>query len=290
MSFRTVIALSIAGALSASCTLPRGTLTGGAVQDGALDDAWTATDDAGREDAQADAGRPPDQDAGPPCVERCSGNVAITCRGELPEDCGVDHCVADDTGARCEPRLCAPGSRACSADHGSALLCRDDGLGRDVEPCTRGCDDATGRCRPETACGVTNVDAIAPGETLTFDTCPWGDDWTLEPGDAACAGGVANSEDRMMRLNVAADGTYRIEVRDVDGSRRVDPVVYVRTVCADQASQFACGDDVDASHTDARLDVVLTAGDYFLVVDGYDYAVPSTDFTCGNVELAVTRL
>jgi hypothetical protein len=195
-------------------------------------------------------------------------------------------------GAGCDAFVpfCVAGARACSADGREARLCRDDESGEDTTACPRGCDGVSHVCRPETACAVASVVALTAGDTLSFDTCGFGDDWTIEPGDPLCGGGVANGEDRIFRLNVDADGRYRIEARDADASRRVDPVVYLRTACADQATQFACDDDVTASDVDASLDVMLDAGDYFLVVDGYDYAVPSTDFTCGTLEIQITQL
>jgi hypothetical protein len=300
VAIRPLIALGIAAALASGCTLDRSAIRRSTPPDAALGDA-AAGDGAIRDGAVPDAGdaapvdaavdAPELPDGGPACTERCSGNVAITCPGEVPEDCGTaSRCVAEDDRVRCEPLLCVPGARVCTAGGREALECRDDGMAQDEIRCERGCDDASNDCRPETACAVAGVDAVEEGDTLAFDTCPWGDDWTFEAGDPECPGGPANSADRILRLNVAEEGRYRIQVRDVDAGRRVDPVVYLRRACDEEGSQFACDDDVDGTDVTARIDAMLDAGDYFLVVDGLDYPVPSTDYTCGNVELTVTRL
>ena len=53
------------------------------------------------------------------------------------------------------------------------------------------------------------------------------------------------------------------------GDLNLDPVVYLRTDCADDTSAAEVGCDQQSAGTAAQIDVVLGPGTYFLRVDGY---------------------
>ncbi len=68
-----------------------------------------------------------------------------------------------------------------------------------------------------------------------------------------------------------------------------DVALYVRGDCADEVSELACNDDrEDARH--AGLDLDLTAGTWFIFVDGYDTDSEGTFTLTVNARVTSARL
>jgi formylglycine-generating enzyme required for sulfatase activity len=77
------------------------------------------------------------------------------------------------------------------------------------------------------------------------------------------------------QIEIHAPDTYRFEVvgTQPDGSRAFvggDTTLFLRTACADQASQLACNDNIDLASGNllSRLELPLNPGTYYLVTAG----------------------
>ena len=245
--------------------------------------------DAGRRDAG-----PAPVDSGPTCTpadERCAGETAIRCEASVPtmQDCAATSAFCDASSRpTCVAWVCTPGASACSVDLASISTCDARGTGASSTACSRGC--TAGACRPPTGCGDT-VDATMSLGSMSFDTCANADDYDYADvtGDG-CSGSRSNGGDYLVRFEVDRAGSFRFTLADDDASARVDPVVYVRSVCDSGATQLGCDDDTPGSRT-SSLDLDLAAGDYFVIVDTLEWNPSSgSDYVCGNVRLTIARL
>ncbi|MBZ0120284.1 MAG: hypothetical protein K8H88_25055, partial [Sandaracinaceae bacterium] len=217
--------------------------------------------------------------------ERCDGNDTLLCAGDdlVRTPCGSSATCVDTGTPTCEPHLCTPGSVECNMDATGIETCAADGLSSTPTPCARGC--ATNACRPETACANTVQGVVGIGTTLAIDLCTGSSDYDVDPV-IGCPRG-ANGNDRLYRLELDRMSRLRIEV-NVTSATATDPVVTLRSACAVETSQTHC-DSNDGPGLQPRLDVDLGAGDYFLVVDSYNYTFMSTTYVCGQVELRITE-
>jgi hypothetical protein len=118
----------------------------------------------------------------------------------------------------------------------------------------------------EAACRSAPV--IADGQTVAGNSTGAADKF-----NTSCGGPVENqsSPDRMYRLVLGA----RAHVRLLLATPGWDGVLAVRSTCLDpagavspRASELACNNDADDSHH-ARIDAVLDAGTYYVLVDGH---------------------
>lgn len=104
-------------------------------------------------------------------------------------------------------------------------------------------------------CAVAS--ALSPG-TTTGDTRTLGDDHRSPSVGSA-------GPDAVYRLNVGSRRTVTI---DTAGST-FDTTIYVRSDCDEPASELAAADDTP-SGLQARLEITVDAGVYWLFVDGWD--------------------
>lgn len=219
------------------------------------------------------------------CAPRCEGSRIVTCTGGgAMIDCASvgASCQSSSPGPRCVGGACA--EPLCSDDASAVLRCTG-GIPETPLACERGCDPAMPGCRSELTCEHDTLATIATG-TMTIDLCGGRDDHDHD-GNRPCAA-AADGEDVLLRLNVDRAGGFRITADDVEGGARVDPVLYVRRVCAERESEVACNDDVGDGDLDSQLDVDLDPGEYFLIVDSIDSGGGGTE--CGEVALAVNRM
>lgn len=200
-------------------------------------------------------------------------------------------CFGDNT-AESEARICTPGAYVfcrCADRAEGTKLCKD---GKAFEACTTG---AGGECAggeiddPDTGKPVDeNGEIIQPEPepepkpvTNALDTCPGkptavgqgeiviegdttgaADDLKGKPG--ACTAG-SGGPDHVYRLQPTATGNLSIKVQGQDA---MNPTVYLRTSCEDEASQVACGETTGAGGLEQFQYNVVTGKEYFLVVDG----------------------
>jgi hypothetical protein len=214
------------------------------------------------------------------CVDgmRCVGDVLQTCSGGTltTRDCALDgeYCEA----GACMPQVCAPGSVECTG--ATQIACDARGASQTSTDCARGCTDGTG-CNPETTCALAVAGAMGVG-SRTVTTCGAGDDAVHQTG---CTRTDRTGADLIVRLEVPVRADYRIDVVEMDSS---DPVLYLRTACADQASELACDDDAGPDLS-SRIEITLDPGDYFLMIDSFrDSEGP--DGRCGTWNVTVATL
>lgn len=254
-------------------------------------------------------------DAGPmgfdagdvPCVEgsrRCMGDRLLTCAGgvEVAQDC--QSMSAFCSGDQCEPHVCRPNSRECSADGGSVVSCN----ARGSEATTMDCGDS--RCDPATRTCVggggacEGIRSIALGTERNTPLCAYDDDHTFQPDATMCRGmSRADSGDRTFELTLTAPTRVTFELTDVDNARAIDTVLYVRRACDEAGTQVLCADDVPCAASTAqppacidgvdvrqsRITADLPAGTYYIVVDAFLYSAGGVEFQCGDVRLRVDR-
>lgn len=108
-----------------------------------------------------------------------------------------------------------------------------------------------------TACET--VPLIEPGSVVHGSTAGVADGF-----HGSCARGALSGE-RVFRLRLVEDARVTLAV-EAD----YDVAVYVRRGCDDAVSEVACDDDDAAGADHASLAMHLTAGTYFVFVDGYD--------------------
>ncbi|AKF04163.1 hypothetical protein DB32_001312 [Sandaracinus amylolyticus] len=231
----------------------------------------------------------------PPGAARCEGEVAVTCEDgvELRDDCTARDAYCDE--GTCVERVCEPGSRACSPDRRSVLECDARGSAQTTTPCALFCDATSATCLLEGG-ACEGLPTIAVGDTERFSLCSEDDDDThAASGD--CGTSRADAGDRTFALTITEDRFYVIDLRDVDGTRGVDTVVYLRRTCDDGDTQVACDDDVPCTESDptiggcasgvqvrqSRIAQRLSPGTYYVVADAFEY----DGFGCGTVELRV---
>lgn len=140
-----------------------------------------------------------------------------------------------------------PGRYYVYADGFASASSGDYSLTADVIPATG--SGAAG----DTCAGAT---VWAPGADIAADTFRMGDDAT-----GSCGGGGA--PDAVYRLNL----TSRSRVRASFTSAEFAPVMYLQRTCGDATSEVFC---LDGRASGAPIDQTLTAGTYYLVVDGAD--------------------
>lgn len=255
-------------------------------------------------------------DAGPmgfdagdvPCMEgsrRCAGDRLLTCVGGMlvPQDCQSMDAFCDVD--HCQPHVCVPNSRECSADGRSVVSCD----GRGSEATAMSCGDA--RCDPATrmcvgggpACAISNGN-VSLGTSRPFGLCTTDDNNTFQPDGRMC-NGMARSDvgDQILTLTLTEPTRVTFELTDVDESRAIDTILYVRRTCDDPSSQILCADDVPcaASTVDppacfdgvdvrqSRVTADLPAGTYYIVIDAFAYTTGGVEFECGRVQLRVDR-
>jgi cysteine-rich repeat protein len=196
-----------------------------------------------------------------------------------------------------EDRICVPGDYVfcrCADRAEGTKLCKADA--KSFEPCTT---NDNGECvggevpdprtnepvSPDASSEQPQIDA-APPPINPLDECPGkstavqggvevkleGDTTTAttdrKGNTGACAAGVG-ANDHLYHLIPTASGSLVVKVQ---GSNGLDPVVYLRSDCADETSQLKC-----AAPTPSKLvqlqENVLAGRDYFLVIDGASSSV-----------------
>jgi hypothetical protein len=176
-------------------------------------------------------------------------------RGEQARACADG--VWGHFGACDDPDACRDGaeeSQACPMDGMRTRACAA-GAWSAWSACPAGPDDPADACSPLAA----PIDLVEGTRRLALDT----------RGHAALqgasCGGQARGPETAVALRVAEPVQVRIETSDAD----FDPVLHLRRVCDDARTEIACDDD-GAGNRMSRLDLELAAGDYVLVVDGFD--------------------
>jgi len=224
---------------------------------------------------------PPPPDTGVVCASpeaRCEGEILVTCADGLfmRDDCGARAAYCETTG--CVPQACAPNAVSC--DGIEETRCDPRGTAATTSGCPRGCTAAVG-CNPQTACSLTVQGTVGVGVSRV-DTCGAGDDSVFNDD---CTRVIRSGPDVIARLEVPVRANYRIELRRIISG--TDPVLYIRTACADGASELACNDDAFSSTFSSRIDITLDPGDYFLMLDTFRDDDEVLEERCGMMDISV---
>lgn len=148
-------------------------------------------------------------------------------------------------------------------------VCSDDGCrGEDSTYAFRAIDDlcntsgspdlcTSGVPDPGDACSAPAEIVAAGAQTLFGDT-----EGATNDHAGSCGGEVA--PDHVYSFTLASPTLVDIQAEGYD------TLVHLRTTCADSASEVACNDDNEPpGNHGSRISQELSAGTYFLVVDGY---------------------
>jgi len=187
---------------------------------------------------------------------------------------------------------CTPGNYVfcrCQDRAEGTKLCREDGIS--FEACTTGSagecvggedltDPGTGTPVPPDQVPPPPQEAGAPGSPV--DACP-GKPTAVTPGAAividgdttgaasdlkgklgACAVGDGGP-DHVYHLQPTGSGSLDIQLQ---GMGALNPLIYMRSTCADEASQSECAPPLGAAKLVKVQANVIAGHDYFLVVDG----------------------
>jgi cysteine-rich repeat protein len=176
---------------------------------------------------------------------------------------------------RCADRT--PGTKLCKDDGASFETCStgasgecvggedltDPGTGTDVPPPGPIPQEAGPPGSPVDACPGAPT-AVIPGTEIVIDGDTTGAASDLKGKAGACATGDGGP-DHVYRLQPTGSGQLRIKVQ---GAGAMNPLIYLRTTCADEESQASCAPPLGAGGLVQLQANILSGRDYFLVVDG----------------------
>ncbi len=191
---------------------------------------------------------------------------------------------ASPTGVRCTPGnyvFCrcadrAEGTKLCKEDGASFEACTtgaagqcvggedltDPGTGTPVDPDPIP-TEAGAPGSPVDACPGKPT-AVTPGAAIVVDGDTTGAASDLKGKTGACGVGEGGP-DHVYHLQPTGSGSLDIQLQGMDA---LNPLIYLRTACADEASQSACAPPLGAGKLVKLQANVLAGRDYFLVVDG----------------------
>lgn len=198
------------------------------------------------------------------------------CSSADPAATGAVHCTPGAyVFCRCADR--GEGTKLCHPDGASFGECSTDGAGA----CAGGEDltdphagmmvDPPGNMMNPPDPGAAAADAcpgkptaITAGTELVIDGDTTGAKSDFKGKAGACAAGDGGP-DHVYHLQPTGSGSLSIKVQ---GDLNMNALFYLRTSCADEASQVACAPPLGASKL-VQLTANVTAGqDYYLVIDG----------------------
>ena len=254
-----------------------------------------------------DTGMPPPGDGGGgPCTDgtsRCEGDVLYSCFGgtETPQDCQAMSAFCDTD--HCQPWVCTPGDRECSPDGRSALVCSARGDVVMMQDCGDGfCSPMTNACVMDMMPVCPGVRRITPGESVDTNLCGQPDENTFNRAPGCDTSLEAMSGDETFVLELDRMTRLTIELTDIDLTRAIDTVLYIRRDCDEKGSQVACHDDVPCGAStvpggprctggvdvrQSRITLDLPAGRYYIIADAFERRGDGTSYTCGTVRLSV---
>ncbi len=128
------------------------------------------------------------------------------------------------------------------------------------------------------ACGEPLHFDINSATTVDGNTCSF---WLIDfrDDDRACGRGTAGY-DMVYYFEITDPGSYTFETC---GTADWDTILELRTACNDSASSVSCNDDGCSTGTQSSITATLTAGWYYLWLDGF------SEDACGSFDITVTR-
>lgn len=176
---------------------------------------------------------------------------------------------------RCADR--AEGTKLCKEDGASFEACTtgangecaggedltDPNTGNEVDPPTTEPQEAGPPGSPVDACPGKPT-AVTPGAEIVVDGDTTGAKSDLKGKQGACSAGDGGP-DHVYHLQPTGSGQLSIKVK---GEGAMNPLIYLRSTCADEESQSACAPPLGAAGLVQFQTNVLSGRDYYLVVDG----------------------
>jgi hypothetical protein len=205
------------------------------------------------------------------------GETTATCAADCGASCGDGACNGGEGAADCPEDCGTCGDALCGEGEDESTCCTDCG-------CSEPMLCASNACVPAASAGDTCAEAAELRPSGSY----------VVPGTTAdavhdVAGGCAAD-------SIAPDRVYSITLSEdtlVDAKvKGFDTVLYLRTDCADVASEAMCDDDSGPPGLrGSRISGLLAPGTYYLIVDGFgseagayelavSFAAPPSSGTC----------
>lgn len=202
------------------------------------------------------------------------------CSSTTDATSGAVHCTPGNyVFCRCADR--AEGTKLCKDDGASFEACSTSANGE----CAGGedlTDPMTGQEQPPPSSEETKPPEQAGPPGSPVDACP-GKPTAVTPGAATVIDGDTTGAKSDLKgkpgaclvgdggpdhvYDVVATGSGSLDIQ-VQGMDALNPLVYVRTTCADEASQSACAPPLGAAKLVKTQINVVVGQHYFVVVDG----------------------
>ena len=200
------------------------------------------------------------------------------CSSATEATSGAVHCTPGNfVFCRCADR--AEGTKLCKGDGSSFEACStgtagecvggedltDPGTGSEVPPPDQNPppEQAGPPGSPVDACPGKPT-AVTPGASIVIDGDTTGAKSDVKGKLGACAAGDGGP-DHVYHLQPTGSGSLSIQVQ---GAGALNPLIYIRSTCADEESQLACAPPLGAGKLVQVQTNVIAGHDYFLVVDG----------------------
>jgi Trypsin-like peptidase domain len=209
--------------------------------------------------------------------DAAGGETTVTCPADCGTSCGDGVCNGAESPVDCPADCGTCGNTVCDDGEDESTCCMDCG-------CAAPMVCAANVCVPDPADGDTCADVAelrVTGAYMVTGT-------TADATDDYAGGCVAASTapDRVYSITLAEETWVDAQVSGFD------TVLYVRTDCADPASETMCVDDSDPpGQLGSGIAGWFAPGTYYLIVDGYgtasgpfqlavSFVPPTTNDTC----------
>jgi MYXO-CTERM domain-containing protein len=214
-------------------------------------------------DALCDAGAPAEGlcSCGDGTCDAQGGEDSVSCDIDCGSECGDGACNGDESPDDCVEDCGTCGNGVCDGSDSILNCCTDCG-------CPVGDVCLNEECRPDPypgdTCELPTALPFVPVQNVQSANIYAHNDF-----QGSCVGGDGN--DRVYQLEVEMDVELDAQVWGFDTG------MYLRTACGDHDTELACNDDGYPPGTfGSRINMVVSPGTYYLVVDGFDRSARGT--------------
>jgi MYXO-CTERM domain-containing protein len=189
------------------------------------------------------------------------GEDSVSCALDCGTECGDGACNGDESPDDCVEDCGTCGNGVCDGTDSILNCCTDCG-------CPVGAVCLDEECRPDPFPGDTcELPTLLP--FVQVQNVEAASTYAHNDFEGSCVG--ADGFDRVYQLEVEMDVELDAQVWGFDTG------LYLRTACGDTATELACNDDgYPPGLFGSRINMVVSPGTYYLVVDGFDRASRGT--------------